>query len=86
MWESCKIEKKEFSPERNKSRNPLKRKWTQRLGVVRRCWIKLMELLQPKSIDDGRISPSKQQQTQNKKPLLRKFGSVFKKKSTSNQK
>ncbi|KAL4379667.1 hypothetical protein GQ457_02G028280 [Hibiscus cannabinus] len=63
MWESCKIEKKEFSPEREPEQ------------------VEVSESFDINGSKDGGNSPSKK-----KTPLLRKFGSLLKKKGSSKQK
>ncbi|PQQ14024.1 WEB family protein [Prunus yedoensis var. nudiflora] len=87
MWESCKIEKKEFSPEREQVQESFEEEVDSKVGGGEQGLDQINGVTSTESIDDGRISPSKQQQQQKKKkPLLRKFGSLLKKKSTSNQK
>ncbi|XP_008234542.1 PREDICTED: WEB family protein At3g02930, chloroplastic-like [Prunus mume] len=87
MWESCKIEKKEFSPEREQEQESFEEEVDSKVGGGEEGLDQINGVTSTESIDDGRISPSKQQQQQKKKkPLLRKFGSLLKKKSTSNQK
>ncbi|XP_002520069.2 WEB family protein At5g16730, chloroplastic isoform X1 [Ricinus communis] len=85
MWESCKIEKKEFSPERETEQESFEDEGDSKAeggeGFDQINGLSLTE-----NVEDGGCSPSKQQQQKKKKPLLRKFGSLLKKKSTGNQK
>lgn len=87
MWESCKIEEKEYSTEREPEQESFeedsesKAEGDESFDQINGSSENLL--------DNGGISPSKQQQQQQqkkKKPLLRKFGNLLKKKSISNQK
>ncbi|OMO96589.1 hypothetical protein COLO4_15190 [Corchorus olitorius] len=83
MWESCKIEKKEFSPEREPEQESFEDEVESKVdGGEGFDQINGST----ESVDDGGNSPTKQQQHKKKKPLLRKFGSLLKKKGSSNQK
>ncbi|XWS58715.1 hypothetical protein CRYUN_Cryun08bG0058300 [Craigia yunnanensis] len=83
MWESCKIEKKEFSPEREPEQESFEEEVESKVeGSESFDQINGST----ENVDDGGNSPSKQQQHKKKKPLLRKFGSLLKKKGSSNQK
>ncbi|KAI3506965.1 hypothetical protein L1887_21637 [Cichorium endivia] len=69
MWESCKIEEKDLSPERETTHDESFEE----------------EVDQVNGTENGATSPSKeQQQVKKKKPFIRKFGSLLKKKGTSN--
>ncbi|XVF42883.1 hypothetical protein PTKIN_Ptkin01aG0401400 [Pterospermum kingtungense] len=83
MWESCKIEKKEFSPEREPEQESLEEEVESKMEAG-----EAFDQINgsTENVDDGSNSPSKQQQHKKKKPLLRKFGSLLKKKGSSNQK
>ncbi|KAK8593831.1 hypothetical protein V6N13_042600 [Hibiscus sabdariffa] len=80
MWESCKIEKKESSPEREPEQVESKVDVSVSIDING----------SKENVNDGGNSLSKQQQQQQqpkkKTPLLRKFGSLLKKKGSSNQK
>ncbi|KAI5659735.1 hypothetical protein M9H77_28528 [Catharanthus roseus] len=85
MWESYKVEVKDFSPEREAEQesfeDELDAKADSAEGVDQANGLPSTE-----NLDNGGSSPSKQQAHKKKKPLLRKFGSLLKKKGTSNQK
>ncbi|XP_050386124.1 WEB family protein At3g02930, chloroplastic-like [Argentina anserina] len=85
MWESCKIEKKEFSPERDQEQEPFEEEVDSKVDGGEKL-DQINGLTSTESVDDNATSPSKQQQQKKKKPLLRKFGSLLKKKGTSNNK
>ncbi|XP_021656601.2 WEB family protein At3g02930, chloroplastic [Hevea brasiliensis] len=84
MWESCKIEKKEFSPEREPEQESFEDEVDSKAEGVEN--FDQINGLSSTENGDGESSPSKQQQQKKKKPLFRKFGSLLKKKGTSNQK
>ncbi|CAL9022082.1 unnamed protein product [Prunus brigantina] len=87
MWESCKIEKKKLSPEREQEQESFEEEVDLKVGGDEEGLDQINGVTSTESIDDCRISPSKQQQQQKKKkPLLCKFGSLLKNNSTSNQK
>ncbi|PON77565.1 WEB family [Parasponia andersonii] len=86
MWESCKIEKKEFSPERETEQESLEEEVDSKVEVNEGFDQINGGVSSTETNDDGNISPSKQQQQKKKKPLLRKFGSLLKKKGSSAQK
>ncbi|GJR41890.1 WEB family protein, chloroplastic-like protein [Tanacetum coccineum] len=81
MWESCKIEEKDLSPERetvqDESFEDEVDSKTEGEG-----YDQIGELNGIEHVENGGTSPSKQQ-VKKKKPLLKKFGSLLKKKSTS---
>ncbi|KAL2349439.1 hypothetical protein Fmac_003439 [Flemingia macrophylla] len=85
MWESCKIEKKEFSPERDPEPESFEEEADSKIeggeGFDQINGTSLKE-----NVDDGGNSRSKQQVKKKKKPLLGKFGSLLKKKGGSNHK
>ncbi|XWS58025.1 hypothetical protein CRYUN_Cryun09bG0223600 [Craigia yunnanensis] len=83
MWESCKIEKKEFSPEREPEQESFEEEVESKVEGSE-GFDQINGLTE--NVDDGGNSPSKQQLHKKKKPLLRKFGSLLKKKGSSNQK
>ncbi|KAL5837077.1 hypothetical protein ACOSQ3_014246 [Xanthoceras sorbifolium] len=84
MWESCKIEK-EFSPDREQEQESFEEEVNSKVeGSETNDQIN--GISSTENIDEGRISPSKQQQQKKKKPFIRKFGSLLKKKPASNQK
>ncbi|XP_027354967.1 WEB family protein At5g16730, chloroplastic-like isoform X2 [Abrus precatorius] len=86
MWESCKIEKKEFSPEREAEPESLEEEVDSKIEGGE-SFDKINGGSLTENIDDGGSSPSKQQQLKKKKkPLLGKFGSLLKKKGASNHK
>lgn len=79
MWESCKIEGKDLSPERETTHeeyfeDEVDSKLESGEGYN-----------QANGTENGATSPSKdQQQVKKKKPFIRKFGSLLKKKGSSN--
>ncbi|XP_065852191.1 WEB family protein At5g16730, chloroplastic-like [Euphorbia lathyris] len=86
MWESCKIEKKEVSPERETEQESLEDEVESKVeGGESFDQINGLSS-STENVDDSGSSPLKQQQQKKKKPLLRKFGSLLKKKSSSNPK
>ncbi|KAL6127376.1 hypothetical protein ACLB2K_075417 [Fragaria x ananassa] len=85
MWESCKIEKKEFLPERDQEQESFEEEVDSKVDGGEKL-DQINGLTSTESADDNATSPSKQQQQKKKKPLLRKFGSLLKKKGTSNNK
>ncbi|CAA0817148.1 WEB family protein - chloroplastic [Striga hermonthica] len=84
MWESCKIEEKDFSPEHESFEEDeieSKADGAERFDQVNNGT--------NENVDNGGNSPSKEQQSSSqkkKKPLLRKFGNLLKKKGTTTQK
>ncbi|CAB4320617.1 unnamed protein product [Prunus armeniaca] len=50
MWRAARLKRRNSCWRGNKSRNPLKRKWTQRLGVVRTGWDQINGVLQLKAL------------------------------------
>ncbi|XP_030532843.1 WEB family protein At5g16730, chloroplastic-like isoform X1 [Rhodamnia argentea] len=85
MWESCKIEKKEFSPEREPEQESVEEEADLKADGGGSC-DQINGTNSSENINDGGSSPSKQQNPKKKKPLLRKFGSLLKKKGASNPK
>ncbi|KAE8077506.1 hypothetical protein FH972_016065 [Carpinus fangiana] len=86
MWESCKIEKKEFSPDREAEQESLEEEVDSKVEGGE-SFDQINGVSSTENIDDSGSPPSKQQQPKKKKkPLLGKFGSLLKKKSASNQK
>lgn len=82
MWESCKIEEKDYSPEREPEESFEEEGDSKVEGSE--SFDQINGSLD--NLDNGGSSPSKQQQQKKKKPLLRKFGSLLKKKGSSTQK
>ncbi|KAL3650630.1 hypothetical protein CASFOL_007033 [Castilleja foliolosa] len=81
MWESCKIEEKDLLPE-GESFEDEHIDESKGDGVESFDQVSVNE-----NVDNGGSSPSKQLSQKKKKPLLRKFGNLLKKKGTStNQK
>ncbi|XP_039037035.1 WEB family protein At3g02930, chloroplastic-like [Hibiscus syriacus] len=86
MWESCKIETKEFSPGREPEQESFDEEVESKVESIEAERLDQING-STENTDDGGISPSKQQQQQKKKnPLLRKFGSLLKKKGSNNPK
>jgi len=86
MWESCKIEKKEFSPDREAEQESFEEEVDSKVEGGEN-FNQINGVSSTENIDDGGSSPSKQQQPKKKKkPLLGKFGSLLKKKGPSNHK
>ena len=85
MWESCKIEKKEFLPEREPEPESFEEEVDSKIegaeGFDQVNGTSIKE-----KVDDSGNSPSKQQVKKKKKALLGKFGSLLKKKGGSNHK
>ncbi|TKY67877.1 WEB family protein [Spatholobus suberectus] len=87
MWESCKIEKKEFSAEREAEPESFEEEVDSKIEGGGESFDKINGNAVTENVDEGGIPPSKQQQLKKKKkPLLGKFGSLLKKKGASNQK
>ncbi|XP_060971245.1 WEB family protein At3g02930, chloroplastic-like isoform X2 [Cannabis sativa] len=85
MWESCKIEKKEFLPERETPEHEsLEEEVESKVDSSEAGFDKINGVSSTETIEEGSVSPSKQQQQKKKKPLLKKFGSLLKKKGSSN--
>ncbi|KAG6650332.1 hypothetical protein CIPAW_06G035300 [Carya illinoinensis] len=83
MWESCKIEKKEFSPEREVEQESFEEEVESRVEGGE-SFDQINGVSSTENNNDGGSSPTKQQQQKKKKkPLLGKFGSLLKKKGTS---
>ncbi|KAJ7949908.1 WEB family protein, chloroplastic [Quillaja saponaria] len=85
MWESCKIEKKEFSPEREPQHESFEAEVDPKVEDGE-GFDQINIVSSTENIDDGGSSPKQQQLKKKKKPLLGKFGSLLKKKGASNQK
>lgn len=84
MWESCKIEK-EFSPEREQEKESLEEETNSKVEGGE-ATDQINGLSSTENVDDGGNSPTKQLQQKKKKPFIRKFGSLLKKKPASNHK
>ncbi|KAA0032100.1 WEB family protein [Cucumis melo var. makuwa] len=89
MWESCKIEKKEFSQEGGEPEHESIDDETDSKPEGGESFDQINGV-SSENLDDGGNSPSKQQEQQQqqkkKKPLLKKFGYLLKKKNSVNQK
>ncbi|KAK7308001.1 hypothetical protein VNO77_41547 [Canavalia gladiata] len=85
MWESCKIEKKEFSPERETEPESFEEEANSKVEGGE-GFDQINGATVTDTTDDGGNSPSKLQVKKKKKPLLGKFGSLLKKKGGSNHK
>ncbi|KAL2540373.1 WEB family protein [Abeliophyllum distichum] len=85
MWESCKIEEKDFSPDGGPEQESFEEELDSKAEGGDNC-DQNNGLSSTENRDNGGTSPSKQQSQKKKKPLLRKFGSLLKKKGTGNQK
>ena len=87
MWESCQIEKKEFSPEREPEPESFEEEVDPKVEGGEGFDQINGAAAAAENNDDSGSSPSKQQQSKKKKkPLLGKFGSLLKKKGGSNHK
>ncbi|KAL5129697.1 WEB family protein, chloroplastic [Glycine soja] len=87
MWESCKIEKKEFSPEREAEPESFEEEVNSKIEKGGESFDKINGNAVTENTDESGSPPSKQEQLKKKKkPLLGKFGSLLKKKGASNQK
>ncbi|KAK8559325.1 hypothetical protein V6N13_098899 [Hibiscus sabdariffa] len=86
MWESCKIEKKEFLQEREPEQESMDEEVQSKVESTEAESFDQING-STENANDGGISPSKQQQQQQKKkkPLLRKFGSLLKKGSNNSK-
>ncbi|KAK8660336.1 hypothetical protein V6N13_051264 [Hibiscus sabdariffa] len=87
MWESCKIEKKDFFPEKEPEQESMDEEVQSKVESTEAESFDQING-STETANDGGISPSKQQQQQQKKkkPLLQKFGSLLKKKGSNNSK
>ncbi|CAI9774246.1 unnamed protein product [Fraxinus pennsylvanica] len=85
MWESCKIEEKDFSPDGGPEQESCEEELDSKTERGDNC-DPINGLSSTENHDNGGTPPSKQQSQKKKKPLLRKFGSLLKKKGTGNQK
>lgn len=84
MWESCKIEEKDFSPEGETEQESFEDEMDSKAegeGVDQ-----INGQSPTENANDGGTSPLKQDSHKKKKPLFKKFGSLLKKKGTVNQK
>ncbi|KAK6936517.1 WEB family [Dillenia turbinata] len=86
MWDTCKIEDKEFSPEREAGQESAEEEVESKADGGD-SFDQINGLSSAEKTDNGETSPSKdQQQQKKKKAFIRKFGSLLKKKGASNQK
>ncbi|KAF6138626.1 hypothetical protein GIB67_032520 [Kingdonia uniflora] len=84
MWESCKIGENDLLPE--KEHDPESFEGEVDSKADEDSFDRVNGLSSTENIDNGSSSPSKQQLQKKKKPLLHKFGSLLKKKGSSNHK
>ncbi|CAI9767788.1 unnamed protein product [Fraxinus pennsylvanica] len=84
MWESCKIEEKDLSPDGGPEHESFEEELDSKTEGGDNC-DQINGLLSTENHENGGTSPSKQK-SQKKKHLLRKFGSLLKKKGAGNQK
>ncbi|KAL3837946.1 hypothetical protein ACJIZ3_022537 [Penstemon smallii] len=86
MWESCKIEEKDFSPEEEQEQESFEDKLDTKTEGGESYEQSTNGISE--NLDNGGSSPTKQSSSQKKKkPLLHKFGNLLKKKSSiANQK
>nr|GLL28310.1 WEB family protein At3g02930, chloroplastic-like [Ipomoea trifida] len=82
MWETCKIDEKDFSPERV----PEQEEEQETKPDASENHDQPNGLSSTENDENGNTSPSKQQSQKKKKPLLSKFGSLLKKKGTGTPK
>nr|GMC98708.1 WEB family protein At3g02930, chloroplastic-like [Ipomoea batatas] len=82
MWETCKIDEKDFSPERV----PEQEEELETKPDASENHDQPNGLSSTENDENGNTSPSKQQSQKKKKPLLSKFGSLLKKKGTGTPK
>ncbi|KAH6811379.1 hypothetical protein C2S51_025141 [Perilla frutescens var. frutescens] len=85
MWESCKIDAKDFSPERE----PMHESFEDELdskGDGGDLYDHANGVSSMENLGSNGSPPSKSSSQKKKKPLLQKFGSLLKKKGSSNQK
>ncbi|CAA2981791.1 WEB family At3g02930, chloroplastic-like [Olea europaea subsp. europaea] len=85
MWESCKIEEKDFSPDGGPEHESFEEELDSKMEGGDNC-DQINGSLSTENHENGGTSPSKQQSQKKKKPLLHKFGSLLKKKGTGNHK
>lgn len=85
MWESYKVGEKDFSPEGDAEQESIEEDLESKADGSEGNE-QANGLPSTEHFDNGGSSPTKQQGQKKKKPLLRKFGSLLKKKGTSNQK
>lgn len=81
MWESCNIGEKDFSPETEKERESFEEEVDSKAEENNDH---INGLSSTENIENGETSPLEQQSQKKKKPFLRKFGSLLKKKGPSN--
>ncbi|KAJ0438142.1 putative WEB family protein [Helianthus annuus] len=83
MWESCKIEEKDLSPERDETVRD--ESFDDDVDSKTEAGEGYDQVNGTENVENGASSPSKQDShVKKKKPLLKKFGSLLKKKGTSN--
>ncbi|CAA3000089.1 WEB family At3g02930, chloroplastic-like [Olea europaea subsp. europaea] len=85
MWESCKIEEKDFSTEGEPEHESFEEELDSKTEGGE-SYDHVNGLPSTENLNNDGSSPPKQQSQKKKKPLLHKFGSLLKKKGTNNQK
>ncbi|XP_052180299.1 WEB family protein At3g02930, chloroplastic-like [Diospyros lotus] len=85
MWESCKIGEKDLAPEGEQEQESFEEEVDSKVAKGSESYDQTNGLSSAENVDNGGTSPSKQHQKK-KKPFIRKFGSLLKKKGTNNQK
>ncbi|KAJ4952076.1 hypothetical protein NE237_028908 [Protea cynaroides] len=84
MWENCKIGENDLSPEKEPEQESFEEDLD--LKADSENFDHINGLPPSDSMKNERNSPSKEQELKKKKPLLKKFGSLLKKKTTSGNK
>ncbi|KAL8253303.1 hypothetical protein R6Q59_036996 [Mikania micrantha] len=82
MWESCKIEEKDLSPERDATVHD--ESFDDDVDSKTEGGEGYDQINGAENIENGASSPSKQDPVKKKKPFIKKFGSLLKKKGASN--
>ncbi|CAA2983507.1 WEB family At3g02930, chloroplastic-like [Olea europaea subsp. europaea] len=85
MWESCKIEEKDLSPQGGLEQESFEEEVDSKTDGGE-SYDQVNGLPSKENLNNAGSSPSKQQSQKKKKPLLHKFGNLLKKKGTTNQK
>lgn len=85
MWESCKIDVKDFSPEREAEHESFEDELDSK-GDGGDLYDHANGVSSTENLGSNGSPPSKSSSQKKKKPLLQKFGSLLKKKSSSNSK
>ncbi|CAI9785549.1 unnamed protein product [Fraxinus pennsylvanica] len=85
MWESCKIEEKDLSPEGEPEQESFEEEVDSKTEGFK-SYNQVNGLPSTENLNNAGSSASKQQSQKKKKPLLHKFGNLLKKKGATNQK